>query len=681
MRRYLIQFNLGPVQDFIAQARRSRDLWHGSHLLSEISRRAAWAVAQASGQLVFPALAKDDLELQPCPGPLRPAGHVNAGNPPLNVANIVLAEVEGDDQSLATFAERVRDEVQRFWAEDIAANVKAKCTNLIAPKIDAAWDEQVATFMEFAAAWTPLREDYANARQRVAEAIAARKNLRDFEPWRAQRVQDGIGVPKSSLDGARETVLRKPSRDGPNDQDVIRDKDLAHKYRIADGEQLDAVGLVKRAGGEPEQFVPIVNVALETWLQEAERTAAAELGVLRGVCEADKTKPDAVDLARIERKDLPCTKIFRYDASIFLENRLWPTFQERALLAAGDPAQFSKQQTDDWKSRVKVWGDRYIAPVLNLTSKPSPYVACLAADGDGMGKALDRIGKQSGRDGHYRFSQRLAEFAGEARRIVEQEHMGSLVYSGGDDVLAFLPLPRALACAEALRLAFEAIMTQACEGFPERERPTLSVGLGIGHVLESMGDLLTLGRAAEKLAKGGHLPMGLRRNALAVIVDKRSGGTRQWRAQWTGSEFDTGPAERLRKDVALLRTNLSTRKVYQIADTLRRFPEPSDPLDPVWGDMLASEVRRSLARMGPGSDTLLLDDATLKDIMGLDLGRPSDPRQAYQARHAMVADWIDRLLIAKAFAEADPTPRERPEVGTPGRPPSPAASSAAGRAT
>ena len=36
--RYLIQVAVGPVQGFIATARRSRDLWFGSYLLSELSK-------------------------------------------------------------------------------------------------------------------------------------------------------------------------------------------------------------------------------------------------------------------------------------------------------------------------------------------------------------------------------------------------------------------------------------------------------------------------------------------------------------------------------------------------------------------------------------------------------------------------------------------------------------------
>ncbi|MCC6552844.1 MAG: hypothetical protein IT372_07450, partial [Polyangiaceae bacterium] len=46
MSAHLLIVTLGPVQEFIAQARRTRDLWFGSHLLSEISRAAAAELAR-----------------------------------------------------------------------------------------------------------------------------------------------------------------------------------------------------------------------------------------------------------------------------------------------------------------------------------------------------------------------------------------------------------------------------------------------------------------------------------------------------------------------------------------------------------------------------------------------------------------------------------------------------------
>ncbi|MBK8265600.1 MAG: hypothetical protein IPK80_30260 [Nannocystis sp.] len=43
----LLILTLGPVQDFIAAARRCRDLWFGSWLLSERSKAGAAAIAAA----------------------------------------------------------------------------------------------------------------------------------------------------------------------------------------------------------------------------------------------------------------------------------------------------------------------------------------------------------------------------------------------------------------------------------------------------------------------------------------------------------------------------------------------------------------------------------------------------------------------------------------------------------
>ena len=92
MTRYLLLVTVGPVQDFIAQARRTRDFWYGSHLVSELSRKAAMAIVAQGGQLIFPALdqsIQSELdELSVCLSPSR-----KSGKPPLNIANKILAEL------------------------------------------------------------------------------------------------------------------------------------------------------------------------------------------------------------------------------------------------------------------------------------------------------------------------------------------------------------------------------------------------------------------------------------------------------------------------------------------------------------------------------------------------------------------------------------------------------------
>lgn len=602
MTGHLLLITLGPVQDFITQARRTRDLWYGSRLLSELARAAARALVEGGACLVFPSMHRGHAELGPCPSPLR-----SDGSAPLSVANKLLAEIPaGIDPR--TLARATREAVTRFWRQDIAGPVKAACGGLLADGIDGAWDEQIATFVEFTATWAPL-DDYERARKAVEQALAARKNLRDFAPWQHQR----SNVPKSSLDGARATVLRPPRQ---------RDARLAAKYRIADGEHLDAVGLVKRAGGEPDQFVPIINVALASWVDFAVREAPAQLEALKNAC-CDR------GLARVGRQDLACARAFPFDASVLLRSRWNAGSIEQGL--PGDP---------------KRWGRQHVDPLLDLLSEPYPYVTCLAADGDRMGRALDRVGSA---EGHRTFSRALSDFAGDARRIVEQEHRGSLVYAGGDDVLAFLPLPEGLACADALRRRFAEVAASVCHALPAADAPTLSVGIGVGHVMESMGDLLRLGREAEKHAKRGR--EGDRdRNALAIIVDKRSGGRRSWRARW--DEWDGDPVGRLRADATLLEERLSSRKVHELARTLRRLPDPGRSNEPSWARLLVLEVECSLARVHAGEASV--DPA----VIGLSL----DEQAGYAALHAEVSAWIERMLVARTFAAAAPKRRRAEEI-------------------
>ena len=581
MTAHLLLITLGPVQDFIAQARRTRDLWYGSHLLSELGRAASRALVNGGAHLIFPALEANDPQLAPCLAPLRPDN-----TPPQNIANKLLAEVP-DGVAPEELAKAVRKAVADYWRGHVAAPVKTKCSGLLAQNIDEVWAEQIETLLEFSASWLPLGT-YPETRRQLEQTIAGRKLLRDFGPW----TQGRGNVPKSSLDGARESVLLAPRQ---------RASDKVRRYRISDGEQLDAVGLVKRAGGEPDQFVPLVNVALASWIARAHQVARTEFDALKTACRE-------AGVSRVARTDLPCASPFAFDGSVLLPNRWRSVFEEQGL--QGDP---------------EAWGLQHVRPLFRKLDEPYPYVACIVADGDRMGRAIDGIGSA---DAHRGFSKALAGFAEEARKIVEQQHRGALVYAGGDDVLAFVPLAEALACAEALRTAFENTMGTGCPSIAAEKRPTLSVGLGIGHVMESMGDLLALGRQAEREAKRD-------RNALGVLVDKRSGGTRVWRAQWS-----TGPVRVLTDAAALLRDRISSRKVYEIASILTRLPRPDEATGDGWTRVLALEVKRALSR---------IEGSGLRpDEVGLAL----DPNAGYATLHARVGAWVARLLIARTFDRA-----------------------------
>src|SRR5229473_376693 len=93
--KYLFLVSIGPVQAFIASARRTRDLKFGSELLSELSKAAAKKIAEANplNTLIFPALA-DLTSLNP--------------NTNFNVANKIVALIQ---ESPADLGKDVRQAV------------------------------------------------------------------------------------------------------------------------------------------------------------------------------------------------------------------------------------------------------------------------------------------------------------------------------------------------------------------------------------------------------------------------------------------------------------------------------------------------------------------------------------------------------------------------------------------
>jgi CRISPR-associated protein Cmr2 len=553
---HLLLVSLGPVQDFIAQARRSRDLWFGSHLLSELSRATAAQLAGDGAQLIFPALDKGNPELASCDAPTR-----GGEAPPISIANKILAEVPDgiDPRSCAEAARAAARERWRGIARDVFSG---RGKPVIAAGIDDVWNEQVQDTLEFYAVWAPLAGDYRAARQAVEQALAGRKNLREFRPWR----HDRAGAPKSSLDGARVSVLG-----------AHRNSADFRRPRISEGEQLDAIGLIKRAGLEPEQFVPLVNVAAGEWLSRASIGGSEELAAVRTAC-AERGIP------AIHRPDLPVTDPLPFDASVLYPSR-WPAlFKELSRPEASAEA-------------ARQWGEKHVRPLLKrMKGEPPAYIAVLAADGDHMGWAIDGLGTA---EENRNFSRALACFPAEAGKIVEHEHQGSLIYAGGDDVLAFLPVATAPDCAAALAAAFRDLIARAAA----KDVPTLSVGIAVGHVIEPMSILLGLARQAERAAKDD-----AQRNALAIIVDKRSGGQRRLALKWETLKWERDPLGRLHRDAELLEGPLSTGKVHELEALLRRFPAAEQAVaEPKAAQALAAYAGDILAHTGESKKASLCD--------------------------------------------------------------------------
>ncbi|NVJ09026.1 type III-B CRISPR-associated protein Cas10/Cmr2 [Myxococcus sp. AM001] len=579
--KHVLVLKVGPVQGYIAQARRTRDLWYGSQVLSNLARAMAVSLLEFGATLIFPHPDQ-------------------ARDPRAGVANKVVALVEGAPEQAARSArEAAKSRLRAEWARVFKA-----CQSLLIPDAEALAAEQLDSFLEVHAAWAPVEvtpTGYAAALVEAERALESRRGLREFAPWKQQPPD---GTHKSSLDGARPSLLRRERQEGG----------LWRDFRVGLREELDALGVLKRAGGQPGQFVPVPSIGLAAWLQVAGARHPELLARLSAECEARRFQP-------VSAKQRPWVESFPFDGQLLLAERWQPYFEEYAV--------------PEPRAAAARFGREFVEPLrkaMGLDAEPFPYVACLVADGDRMGRALEALASRpDGHLAHQRVSQALADFTRKARAIVEEQHRGVLVYAGGDDVLAFVTPMDAPACARALAVAFRESLERALAGTGATV-PTLSVGLGIGHVLESLGELLTLGRRAELAAKQAG------RDALAILVAKHAGRERLWTAPW-----GSNPVGQLETDVALLTRDaqpLPLGKVHEVEALARRFPA-GGAAAPGLMELLHDEAGRILARAEAGRAPTPLKPADV----GLELSSSTAPRESLER-------WASRLLVADTFARA-----------------------------
>ena len=486
---YLLAIAVGPVQEFIAAARRTRDLWFGSYLLSEISRAVAKSIEDSikanGGKLIFPSSVGAE-----------------------NVANVILARLDSDDpKGVAAIAKEAAQDRWIKFAKDAREQVGSDILQNV-------WNDQVNDVIEFYAAWViHEHQNYAEDRNKLMRLLAGRKNCRDFLPAHGRAL-----LPKSSLDGQRETVLHDR---------LEWSRESIARLRIRKGEQLDVVGLVKRVFGGNIPYPSVSRIAADPWV----RGNSGRLQQLISACE--QLGDQVVRRINLDKeRGHPHFRDFPYEGGAVYVNRHHELIEETGATAK------------DLEGLNKA---------LRCLPPPDPYLAVLVADGDKMGAAISGMYTI---EKHQNFSKALAGFATSAKSIVNSNN-GVLIYAGGDDVLAFLPVDKCLKCARELRNKFVECLTEQVPS----NTPTLSVGIAIGHFLENLEDLLNQGRDAEKAAKKVRVKRENskeydEKDAIAVHLHKRGGAPIKIASRW-----ETNPEERLLKFAKLMNDGIIPTKL------------------------------------------------------------------------------------------------------------------------
>ncbi|MCS7177916.1 MAG: type III-B CRISPR-associated protein Cas10/Cmr2 [Anaerolineae bacterium] len=432
-------FSLGPVQGFLAEARRAQDLWAGSQLLSELARAAIRASQGRGAKVIYPA--DPDQESLPNKFVVRLPESVD----PEEVARTAMKSAL---EALKERAERAKEFLRGISPGD--------------GTWDAIWQRQLENHLEFFWAAATIAEGYQAAYQRASRAFEAAKRTRPFPQTQEEDLKDSLSGRRSALHTAQKDARAYWK------QIATSGKVTAAQLKPDGRERLDALGAIKRFGfgSDAERFPSTSSVAAADYLAKVLGHPALE----------------------IYRKTLEAIPLF-YRVS---EDDRWPYDGDLLYLEtlASQRLQASYGFREEHLTRYKEQLEdarQSLRALYSVAGRPSPYYALLVMDGDSIGK---RIARCASEEEHRTLSQQMVEFAMQAREILKP-YQGTAVYAGGDDILALLPLRGALPAAQALAESFAQKVPQG----------TASAGLVLAHHLYPLGAVLSAGREAESWAK------------------------------------------------------------------------------------------------------------------------------------------------------------------------------------
>lgn len=515
MAKQYFHFTLGPVQGFVAQARRTRDFWAGSFLLSWLSGVAMAEIRRQGGEIDFPSPAQGYL------------GWITTGDGDTeaprqggipNRFKAVSARVP-DDFDGKLLADTVRAAwcalADHVWAGDRLDAIAEPTTRDI-------WQRQHTGFWEIS--WIQTADESASS------LLDQRKNWRNHFPVAE------AGVKCMVMDGWQELsgALR------PGDKPLSAPHGFWYALRgsgatgittdLAEGEHLCALAYVKRrfarhfesfdadlpsglqlTGWRLDSGVPSVSyIAAAHWLEalltkatpeEVRRIKDAAQAVNASRDEWDSRIACLVNAAGRWHAGNDKRQLLSLDGNLFFEhvrdNPKAYGYEEDAM----------RELSQELKAFHKAHPD-FDAPL-------SPFYAVLLMDGDSLGAHMSEKKNQQP------ISQALAQFTGGVPQIVES-HNGFLIYAGGDDVLAILPLEDALDCAAAVRRHYLACFKTS--GIPT----TISAAINFAHVKMPLGKVLHDAHdLLDNVAKDG-----AGRDAVAARVWKPGGMALEWAQPW-----------------------------------------------------------------------------------------------------------------------------------------------------
>lgn len=566
----LLCFTIASAQDFISAARRTRDAWMGSLLLSYLSFSALEKMADGNPDaIIIPNLKNQPFWLKRMGKSVSPEQIEIASIP-----TIFTAILDLDKENAKNKAEEAVKSINNKWneiAKEVKDWVKKKGIYLDSTS-EKIWERQINdTFSIFwivlpwedsanklidnfktifeveektkglEDTWFEAIKDKANTKPShiiypllfdlAGRLLVTRKNLRNFN----QRKEPGH---KCSLCGIREALHTNQKTTKGFWDSLVEGKSVSFHFKK--GEILCAVCTIKRLASEAyfskkfridPDFPSVSSIATASYKREIIRKIK-EQKIQRYITKTEEFLKNInlkYDAPPIPRHLKEIEKIGKYQLKAFSKiDGMW-LYEE-----SFNSEKIKREYGIEPSQKELLEALTGLKEITDEFGTPPKYFAVLAMDGDRMGDWLtgQRLWEEErkfvSKAYHKGLTSALSTFSlRTVRDIIEKDYPGKLVYAGGDDILAFLPLNCLLDVMGAIRLEFSK------SGVPDKL--TTSIGAVVAHHTHPLYHIMeevqkTLKKDAKKR---------LNRNAFAITLFRRSGEVLSAGCKWILKDIDT----------------------------------------------------------------------------------------------------------------------------------------------
>ncbi|MCB0650819.1 MAG: type III-B CRISPR-associated protein Cas10/Cmr2 [Saprospiraceae bacterium] len=472
----LFLFTIGPVQSFIAQARKNLDLYAGSKILSRLCNVAMETARQEGIKIIVPQVVEGVESL-----PNRFVGKI----------------AESDDQKLAEIGNKIEESV-RLSFNDISdqALKKIRLTkSKITPDFRKNYDQQVKNHLEIFWLFYPEDVSYYDAYHKIEASLGGIKNIRSFN----QIPEKGR---KCSLDGVNNALFfGEGSKSIYSNFNGGIELDTDDSW-MNENEGLSAVSFMKRNYSDDffkkPSFVSTAGIALSHYLKE-----------------------------HINESEYNSYKLLFNGGRLFDEQLCYAeNLTEKYFKKHGLKKVLEATGLDSITEHHKrIFGEKELPK----------YYALIVFDGDHMGQIMG--GKYLKKEHQHELeffqenvSELLGKFAKKSKQFLN-EPKGKTIYAGGDDFLGLINLNALFEVLKDLRNSFEVdvnqkVKTKFKDQITEGFDFTFSAGVVIAHYKSPLHFVLQKTREMEKKAKDEG------RNRLAIAALKHSGEAHEAILPW-----------------------------------------------------------------------------------------------------------------------------------------------------